>query len=109
MVLAANNSAVISAACHSFPAETSEISDGESSEDLLRGADRHSGGSSESPRVKSTEQHLLYRMSTQKVKWGAVAGGHGTRDDPGHLAFGTEDQEVTPPTYGNYYAGAATT
>ena len=102
MVVAANNSAVISAACHSIPAESREMTDIISSrEQLLEPAEI--GDTADADGARATQ--ILYNMSVHDLKWGMVSRPSGRADGPGHLAFGTMDQEVRPPVDGDWYAG----
>jgi hypothetical protein len=101
-VLAANNSAVISAACHSIPAESAaaaEMSENEMSKQVLL---QSRDGEVDTRRGKG---HLLVEMARREVKWGVVFTGGGTKEEPGHLAFGSMDQSVNAPVEGIYYAG----
>jgi hypothetical protein len=54
---------------------------------------------------ESGRSRVLNKMSTRKLKWGVVSRAANTPDSPGHLSFGTEDQDVVPPVDGNWYAG----
>ena len=104
MVVAANNSAVISAACYCIPVENTEWrADGvESQERLLELAE--TGDTKDSDQAR--QYRALYKMSTRKLKWGCVSSTSCTEDDPGHLAFGSEDQEIRPPVRGAWYSGS---
>jgi hypothetical protein len=121
MVLAANDSAVISAACHCIPVETAvELTEVESmasrrrllGDDQSRREAARSSGSSMAEEVegeqgKDRNRRLLAQMTIQKLKWGVVARGQTpcTKEHPGHLAIGTMDQDVEPPVVGHFYAG----
>jgi hypothetical protein len=109
-VLAANNSAVISAACHSTPAESSslaaEMSESDTSKQvLLLQHSPYDAGGGPPLSATGTGEHMLAGMATQEVKWGVVFKGRGTVEDPGHLAFGSMDHSVEAPVQGMYYAG----
>jgi hypothetical protein len=109
-VLATNNSAVISAACHSTPAESSsltvEMSESDmSKQNLLPQQSPYDMEGDQLFEVIDRAEHLLTKMATQEVKWGVVFTGSGTVEDPGHLSFGSMDHNVKPPVEGMYYAG----
>jgi hypothetical protein len=99
MVLAANNSAVISAACHAVPTETAI-------DDMLGAESRYSN-----PRplasANVSSEYVLREMSRRELGWGVVSTGRGTAAEPGHLAFGTPKQIVDVAVVGEYYAGAS--
>lgn len=103
MVVAASSSAVMSAACHCIPTESVELADIDpsSSERLLESEPRDDSDAEEDRRTR-----MLYNMSIQELKWGIVSPGNGTAEYPGHLAFGTMDQEIQPPIIGRWYAGS---
>lgn len=102
-VIGANNSAVISAACHSIPAESVEMTDAISSrERLLELAE--TGETTDADAARTMQ--ILYSISTQELKWGMISRTSGRADDSGHLAFGTMDQEVRPPVDGDWHAGS---
>jgi hypothetical protein len=108
MPLAQNSSAVMSAACHCIPKRTSY---GTSLEIL--GKPSMEG---RSPGIVVTEyesltsgEDVLSDLATGKLKWGVVTAGSPerprTESEPGHLAFGSQGQEVSEPVDGSSYAG----
>jgi hypothetical protein len=108
MVLARNNSAVISAACHAIPTEASDMTGIKALRQRLLYAGEESRQPAAAAPVLSPEiraERRLWQISTQSVKWGVVSKGLGTEESPGHLAFGAEDQDIEPPFQGCYYAG----
>jgi hypothetical protein len=107
MVLAENNSAVISAACHSIRTNStgmkmpdSDLSKQKLLADHLSSPDEGALMSAQDARV-----HMLAEMSRQELKWGVVFKGQGMEARPGHLAFGTLDQNVEVPIEGMYCSG----
>jgi hypothetical protein len=98
MVLAANNSAVISAACHSVPSKEPEQEPDNSQSSLLR--DFSDNYASLSP-----EERGLLKMSTQRLGWGCINAQDrdGTVDNPGHLAFAPVHQTPTRPIDGHWH------
>lgn len=101
MVLAANNSAVMSAACHSIPTESMEDMDIASSsrEGLVVNSMQPEENTNE-----RTSHRILHNMSSQKLKWGVVSRSGSTAHEVGHMAFGTMDQEISSPAKGGWYA-----
>ena len=96
MVVSGGNSAVISAACHAvlptIPAERQYPLDDSKDGDNYG--------------------TLIEDVATGRLKWGEVPlpppqsdlSSGGTGQIVGHLAFGTEDQNVTEPAAGRWYA-----
>ena len=95
MVVSGGNSAVISAACHAVLSTVPE----EGQYPLDGSKDAGSYGT-------------LEDVATGRLKWGEVPlpppqsdlSSGGTGQIVGHLAFGTEDQNVTEPVEGRWYA-----
>ncbi|KAB5540581.1 hypothetical protein GE09DRAFT_260589 [Coniochaeta sp. 2T2.1] len=103
MVLAKNSSATISAACHCIPAASSDDTSYKHDVPLLP-------VKAGMQTTVSDEAELLREMATGKLIWGVVSSNALERSEysgegnPGHLAFGTPEQQVTEPVEGNYYA-----
>jgi hypothetical protein len=110
IVLAANNSAVISAACHSVPTETTELVGIESSREHLlvhdRNADNDLDQIEDDIGRPSESSQILYKMSIHALKWGVVSKSGNSPDQPGHLAFGNIYQDICPPKEGDWYANS---
>lgn len=106
MVVMGNCSAVISAACHCFPPgdldslisfDTRELSSSRLTEDQSEAATTGSA-------------HDLYGLAVGKLKWGVLSCPAETSDgsqetSPGHLAFGSEIQDVGEVVEGQVYKG----
>lgn len=102
-IMSANNSAVISAACHCIPAQPAAKSgDVSPMESELKSAAATDASDIEDGTEKP---RTLQDMTTGRLKWGFVSRGKNTPDCPGHLSFGTEEQSITTPIDGDWYAG----
>ena len=115
MVVMSNNSVVMAAACHCRT--TTRLPSDETppaGQDISGGTPRDDASSSEEASSSTKEKepseeqvHVLHNMATAKLKWGVVSRGANTAEQPGHLAFGTEDhgEGVERPVDGDWYAG----
>jgi hypothetical protein len=102
-IMSANNSVVISAACHCSPVRpATKPEDVSPMESPLKSAATSDASDIEDRTEKS---RILQDMATGKLKWGVVSRGANTPDSPGHLSFGTEEQSVAAPVHGDWYAG----
>lgn len=117
MVAVANNSAVISAACHSRPMHVhgqkpptpskEAVNDKVENQPLDSHVPNDSSAlleASQSETDMPAESKTLYQMSIGKLKWGVVSPTKGTFEAPGRLAFGTEHHVTGLPVDGNWYA-----
>jgi len=108
---------VISAACHVVPSNTGNMSVVEEQDrdgDGLYGVDSTYTGHNGKSYECEESQEFLNAAATGLLKWGEVnmqrhTGGSGvdeaTGHETGHLAFGTEEQDVKEPRVGRWYAG----
>ncbi|KAK0611889.1 hypothetical protein B0T14DRAFT_531224 [Immersiella caudata] len=108
MPMARNSSAVISAACHAVPIPPSHGASFDALDKPLLQA-RSPVASDTEYKGASGEQDGLWEMATGLLRWGVVSPGWPGRvysdGEPGHLAFGSPQQDVQDPVYGSFYAG----
>lgn len=96
--MAAGCSAVLSAACHCITSTTTSLLKTNEGVEIS---------------VDETTGNELWRIATERVKWGVINGPANAANDLGgdvvgsygHLAFGTISQEVTEPEEGKVYNG----
>ncbi|KAK0649217.1 hypothetical protein B0T16DRAFT_127146 [Cercophora newfieldiana] len=105
MPMAQNSSAVISAACHCVPTRSSHGTSTETLDKPLLQArsPRSLTESITEYKSKSSNKDALWDLATGKLKWGVVSPGR--EGEPGHLAFGGPNQEISEPVEECLYAG----
>jgi hypothetical protein len=90
-VITGGNSAVISAACHAVSSRADSLMS-------LTAARRLSTV------VTDPSDYDLRAMVTGPLKWGDLFSGP-SDGEPGHLGFGSADQDVSEPIEGRWYGG----
>jgi hypothetical protein len=91
MVIAGGNSAVISAACHAVSSRADPLISSTAAQRLSTG-------------VIEPGDYDLRAMVTGPLKWGDIFSGP-SDGEPGHLGFGSADQDVSEPIEGRWYRG----
>ncbi|KAF5010439.1 hypothetical protein FDECE_3408 [Fusarium decemcellulare] len=102
-VISGGNSAVISAACHIPSLELKSLS--RTTSKMSKRSSIGRDFDSVSTQLIDNAEDELEAVAKKKVKWGQVSGGKSDDSQTGHLAFGTEEHEVTEPVDGEFYSG----
>ncbi|KIL87699.1 hypothetical protein FAVG1_09410 [Fusarium avenaceum] len=101
MVVAAGNSAVMSAACHYPSTKLRSLSRATSVYSRLGSEyDSMSAGL-----IGDEEVEELDNVARRKVKWGRISTGKSDESQVGHLGFGTEELNIEKPVEGEHYSG----